>query len=103
MLMMSKELKEAFAKQGDTEGKPADQVMVLAHYFTSSWDWWATEFDPVSRNFFGLVRGFETELGSFSLDELEKNSSNVKPFGIDRDLYWEPKPLAEVLKNAAKR
>ena len=45
----------------------------------------------------GLVRGFEVELGYFSLDELDANSCNVKPLGgVERDLYWRPKSLAEV-------
>lgn len=97
MKLMTKELEEAFAKQGSTEEKSETETMVVAHYFSSSWDWWATEYDPANRRFFGLVRGFETELGYFSLDELEELSCNVRPVGgIERDLYWTPKTLADV-------
>ena len=61
----------------------------------SNWTWWATEFCPETRTFFGLVEGFERELGYFSLDELQEARG---PFGlgIERDLYWDPKPLKEV-------
>ena len=66
-------------------------------YFTpwSGWTWWATEYSPEERVFFGLVEGFERELGYFSLEELE---SVRGPGGltVERDLYWNPKPLREV-------
>ncbi|OGR46965.1 MAG: hypothetical protein A2X34_09735 [Elusimicrobia bacterium GWC2_51_8] len=97
MKMLTKELESEFAKQGYTDGKGEEKTQVLAHYFAGSWDWWATEYDPKDRIFFGLVKGFEVELGSFSLDEIEQNSCNVKPLGgVERDLYWKPKSLAEV-------
>ncbi len=101
MKMMTAKLTKAFIRQGDTDGKPADKVMVLAHYFAGSWDWWATEYDPKEKVFFGLVRGFETEFGNFSLSELEENSCERKPLGgIERDLYWTPKPLSEIMEKA---
>lgn len=97
MKLMTKELELAFKRQGNTENMTAEESKVIAHYFSASWDWWALEYDPGNRVFFGLVRGFETEFGSFSLDELEANSCNVRPFGgIERDLYWTPTSLAEV-------
>lgn len=99
MKLMTKELEEAFARQGNTEEKSAEETIVIAHYFSSSWDWWATEFDPKARIFFGLVRGFEVEFGSFSLDELEANGCENFPLGgIERDLYWTPKPLSAVME-----
>lgn len=97
MKLMTKELEEAFGKQGETESKSEEETIVLTHYFTGSWDWWATEYNPETRIFFGLVKGFETELGYFSLDEMEAISCDVKPLGgIERDLYWTHKSLAEV-------
>jgi len=103
MKMMTKELEEAFVRQECKDGKPEGKVMVLAHYFTGSWDWWATEYVPEERMFFGLVKGFEVELGYFSLDEMEANSCNVRPLGgIERDLYWTPTTLAEVRTKLAR-
>jgi hypothetical protein len=97
MQLLTKELEQAFKNQGYTDGKDEKDIMAIAHYFSGSWDWWATEYDPENRTFFGLVRGFEVELGYFSLDEMEQNSCNIRPLGgIERDLYWEPKSLAEV-------
>jgi len=53
----------------------------------SSWTWYATEFDGKDL-FFGLVDGFEKEIGYFSLSELEK--IKVMGLGIERDLYFTP-------------
>ena len=70
--------------------------MALVKFFTpdSSWTWYATEFDG-DDTFFGLVDGHEEELGYFSLRELQ---SVRGPLGlpIERDLYWQPRPLREI-------
>ena len=73
------------------------EAIVHAKFFTpwSDWTWYATEYDPVERIFFGFVVGFESELGYFSLDEMEAIRG---PLGleIERDLHWPPRPLKEV-------
>lgn len=103
MELMTKELEAQFARQTCTDDKAEEDVLVLAHYFAGSWDWWATEYDSENRRFFGLVRGFEIELGYFSLDEMEEISCNVRPLGgIERDLYWTPISLAAVLAKLAR-
>ena len=73
-------------------------AIALVKFFTSdsNWTWYASEFDEQDL-FFGLVSGFEVELGYFSLLELQ----SVKgPLGlpIERDLYYEPKTLKELMK-----
>jgi hypothetical protein len=75
--------------------------VVHVKYFTpdSSWTWYATEGEPEEEDFrfFGYVIGFEREWGYFVLSELESASG---PWGlpIERDLYFKPGPLSEVLK-----
>ncbi len=61
----------------------------------SSWSWFVTEFDHETRVCFGLVDGHETELGYFSLDEIEEVRG---PMGlrVERDLYWVPTPLSQL-------
>ena len=75
-----------------------DDPKAIAKFFTpdSNWTWYATEFDGKD-TFFGLVDGFEKELGYFSLKELE---SIRGAFGlpIERDLWFEPTPLSEGLR-----
>ncbi len=64
-------------------------------FFTpdSSWTWYATEFDGED-TFFGLVRGHETELGYFSLEEL---STTRGPLGlpIERDRHFGKRTLQD--------
>ena len=67
-------------------------------FFTpdAQWTWYATEFDGEDI-FFGLVSGFELELGYFSLKEVKEVKG---PLGlpIARDLFYEPKLLSELME-----
>lgn len=65
-------------------------------FFTpdSNWTWYPTEYDGEDI-FFGLVSGFEVELGNFSLSELESTHGPLR-LPIERDLYFEPKTLEEL-------
>lgn len=65
----------------------------------SGWSWLVLEFDGQD-TLFGLVRGFETELGYFSLSELESitNSCSDPTRSVVRDDTWVPKPLSQILK-----
>ena len=65
-------------------------------FFTpdSSWTWYATEFDGKDM-FFGLVMGFEKELGYFSLSELQKVRGKLG-LPIERDKFFEPTILEEL-------
>ncbi len=75
------------------EGTP--DPTVYARFFTpdSRWTWYATEFEPEEGRFFGLVDGFEPELGYFLLEELETSRG---PLGvpIERDRHFAPAPLS---------
>jgi len=77
------------------EGQGENAIAVVK-FFTpwARWTWYASEYDPDQRLFFGIVVGQERELGYFSLDELETIEG---PGGlhIERDLYWTPRPLRE--------
>lgn len=64
----------------------------------SNWTWYVLEYDPETREFFGLVCGLEKEFGYFSFDELAGASrmGGKLPL-IERDCHWDPKTtLAEV-------
>jgi hypothetical protein len=80
---------------GEEEGLDA---LAQVKFFTpdSNWTWYCSEFDGEDI-FFGLVVGFEIELGYFSLSELQEVRG---PWGlpIERDLYFEPKALRELME-----
>jgi len=72
---------------------------VYAKFFTpdAQWTWYAMEYNREERIFFGLVIGNETELGYFSLDELERVKG---PLGlqIERDRWFEPMTIGKIKK-----
>jgi hypothetical protein len=100
MKLMTKALEARFAKLG-RQDKP--DAIVVAKFFTpwSNWTWYATEYDPEERVFFGLVVGFETELGYFSRDEIE---SVEGPAGlkIERDLHFREITMSDLKEKLAK-
>jgi hypothetical protein len=55
-------------------------------------------FDPDTGLAFGVVHGFEKELGDFDLTEIV--AARVKPFRLpyERDLGWTPKRVSELLR-----
>lgn len=73
-----------------------DAVAYVKFFFpASAATWYATEFDG-DDTFFGLCDlglGFP-ELGYFSLSELQSVRGPLG-LGIERDLYWKPRPLRE--------
>ncbi len=97
MQLMTKELAAEFKKVGRQEGKLFDAV-VVARFFDpcGSYTWYATEYDPESREFFGFVCGAENEWGLFSLDEMQR-AKGAWGVGIERELYFDAMPLRAAL------
>lgn len=97
MRLLTKEIEAKLPPLNSTEdgGK---EVMAMVRFFTpdASWSWYATEYDPVDKLFFGLVCGFEKELGYFSLDEL-KSIRGLLGLRIERDIFFTPVPLYSLL------
>lgn len=100
MRLMTKALEKRFSEVGSQESNK--DPVVVAKFFNpaGAGTWYATEYDPRSRIFFGYVSIFgdwNDEWGYFSLDEL---SSYKGPFGlgIERDLYWKEQQISAVIK-----
>jgi hypothetical protein len=96
MKLLTKQLENRFAKVGSQEEKGLG-AKAIAKFFTpdSNWTWYASEYHPEDRVFFGLVDGQYAELGYFSLDELE---SVRGPMGlpIERDINFQEKTLRDI-------
>jgi len=79
----------------------AADPIVHAKFFTpdAGWTWFATEggTDRGEYLFFGYVIGLEEEFGYFALSELESIRGQLG-LPVERDLYFTPGPLSEVLK-----
>jgi len=93
-MLLTKENRKALPALYSNENNPDPMVQVKFFTPDSNWTWYATEFDGEDR-FFGLVDGFEVELGYFSLSEMR---SARGPLGlpIERDMYFNPRPLSQV-------
>ena len=78
----------------------ADYDAVIAHakLFSpySNWTWYITEMDPETGQCFGLVDGFEKEIGYFDLTELAETTVYGGVPAVERDLYWQPRTLGEI-------
>ena len=99
MKLITKTLAAKIPAMYATEDQSAKEKIVQCKFFDSrgSWTWYVIEYDPEQNLAFGLVQGFETELGYISITELE--SLGIR---IERDLSWKPRSL-EQLKQELKR
>ncbi len=102
MKLLTKELIRKFPILYATEGKDPKNIRVIVKFFDpcSKWTWYATEYDSKDRVCFGLVKGMDTELGYFSIDELEAVKGRIG-LGIERDIYFGEHTLQEVLEGKA--
>jgi len=79
-----------------SQSELGDDAIAQVKFFTpwTNWTWYGSEYDPEERVGFGVVVGFERELGYFSLAELEavRGPAGLR---VERDLYWTPRPLKE--------
>lgn len=100
--LMPPEIRQAIPALYSQDGK-GDQATVYVKFFLPGtyWTWFATEFDPEDGIFFGLVVGHGTELGNFALAELKAVSLAGGLFLVERDLHFDPKPLADVRRELA--
>lgn len=101
MELLPKSIAIKLPKLYEQEWLGEDAVIYLKFFDPcSNWTWYATEYDGVD-TFFGLVIGFETELGYFSLKEL-KDCKGALGLGIERDIHFEPCTIRE-LKHYLKK
>lgn len=96
MVLLTKEILKKLPPLYSQEEKGLDAVAVVK-FFTpdSNWTWYATEFDGEDL-FFGLVDGFEKEIGYFRLSELQ-SVKGALGLPIERDMYFNPKSLKELM------
>lgn len=98
MKLLTKELEKKLPRLYSTENTPLEEKTVIVKFFTpfSNWAWYATEYDPETHTFFGLIDGFEKEWGYFSLDEFEAINGQTPLPRIERDLYFKPTKVKDL-------
>lgn len=85
-----KALPPLYANENENEPK------AIVKFFTpdANWTWYAMEFDGVD-TFFGLVHGHESELGYFSLAELQSVRGGLG-LPVERDRWFTPTPISKL-------
>ncbi len=95
MKLLSKRQLATIPKLYQTEDVPLYDKIAYAKLVLSdqSWEWYVIEYDGQD-TCFGLVRGYDDELGYFSLQEL----SEVQALGnlIERDRQFKPTSLQDL-------
>ena len=96
--LIPKDLLEQIPKLYETEeiSNPICQLKLFTP--DSQWTWYIIEFSKEDKSTcYGYIKGFESELGYFSLQELE---SIKGPLGlaIERDLSFSPTALSSIRK-----
>lgn len=92
-------LTKAIADKIPAIGAQAESKDPIAYvkYFVAGWTWFVTELDPETGEMFGKVYSPmcpDGELGYIDLNELA-TTKVCGMFSIERDQYFEPKPLSE--------
>jgi len=93
MQLLTKEVERTIPALGSQDAKDPREVLVRVHWFSpySGWDWWCLEADRQDDGgllCFGLVRGFEAELGYWTLLELEQARGPAGVPLVERDAHW---------------
>jgi hypothetical protein len=105
MKLLTKALEKRFAQVGSQEN--VKDPIIIAKFFnpTGAGTWYATEYDPKDRIFFGYVSIFgdwNDEWGYFSLNELENYRGRLG-LGIERDLYFQEQRASQIINKITER
>ena len=105
MKLLTKGIEKEFVKVGKQEG--LKDPIVVAKFFnpTGAGTWYATEYEPEEKIFFGYVSIFgdhNDEWGYFSLAELESFKGKFG-LGIERDLHCGTRPISEFNISSLKK
>ena len=97
MELIPQEIKELIPKLYETEEQNNPSAYVKL--FLDDWTWYITELSIDGDIAFGyVVSPFESELGYFSLKELE-TIKGALGLSVERDLSFKPTALAIIRKN----
>ena len=103
--LMTKEIGDTIpALYANEHVEDYDSVLAHAKLFSpyNGWRWYVTEWDPETGLCFGLVTGFETEIGYFDLTELAEATVFGRVPAVERDLHWQPKTLGAIRRESSR-
>jgi len=96
MQLITAELAQRLPAIGGARHQADPVVQVMFFYRDFFWRWYGIEYDGID-NFYGVISGDITGLGSFSLAKLQAMPCpNGRP--LERDIYFKPCPLSELVE-----
>lgn len=97
MKLLTKTLLKQLPPLYANENKSLDKSVAYVKFFMpdGGWTWYASEYDGKDI-FFGLVDGYELELGYFSLTEL-KTVHGALGLPVERDRFFKPMSLQALI------
>jgi hypothetical protein len=102
MLLMTKEISKQAQKQYALGSDMKQKVVAKFFDPSGSWTWYLMNQDPDDKDYlWGIVHGFEVEMGSFSLSELQ-NLKGRFGLGIERDKFFSPIVASELWEKLTK-
>lgn len=105
MKLLTKEDEKVFEEIGSQENVSDPVAIVKFFNPAGAGRWFATEYNPETKTFFGYVSIFgdhNDEWGYFSLEEL-KNFIGFGGIGIERDLFFKPTPMSKIIEQYTKK
>lgn len=102
MKLLTKKIIAALPTFNSTEPIPLNEKIVICKFFTpdSNWTWFVFEGEAIDTHsptrkmdyqFFGMVHGFEKEMGDFLLSELDDVRGSLGlPIERDRSVFKQP-------------
>lgn len=107
MKMLTKEIEATIPPLYTNEDKDPKDIPIVVKFFdpVGSWTWYVTEGEKQPDGdwmFFGYVKGFDNELGYFTLNQLlhaKDKCTGFKALPIERDRHFHGKTLADVMRS----
>ncbi len=102
MQLLTQEIKTKFEKSGSQEDVEDPKIIAkFINMFHGSARWYAIEYNPQTKIFFGYVTGMGQvdELGTFSLDEMEEFNNQNGTLGFERDSTWNSNNTLSMIKS----
>ena len=94
MKLLTQEIISKLPKLQETAHEIDPMVQCKLFLPGTGWTWYVIEFDGENL-MYGYVIGLERELGYFSFKEIESVRGPMM-IGVERDLYFSPKPLSKI-------
>jgi hypothetical protein len=91
MKLITKQILDTLPQLESNSDKSQSELKFFVKLFTpwTNWTWYIAEYNPLSGECFGLVHGFEKELGYFNLNEIAE-LRGIGGLKVERDRFFEP-------------